>query len=1258
MKKMVCVNKVIVFFSLVIALMNTPFFAEELPPGPLAILVVTKAADTNDGVCDGDCSLREAIAAASPNDTITFDASLSGATIPLSSQLVLSKNVTIDGSALPLQVSISGQNAVGVFYIDAGVTAALNGLTITRGKSTSGAGIYSNQGTVTVTDCTLSWNTVTISGGGIFNFSGTLTVANSTLWENDAYDYNGGNYRGSGGAIYNFGTMTMANSTLWQNFAISGGGICNEGLLTIVNSTLSKNDSYYSGAGILNLVPGTLNYSNTIIGNGICCIECFNSGTLGTNINNLVEDGTCAAAFSGDPAVGGLRDNGGPTMTCALLEGSRAIDSGSDPVCAAAPAGGADQRGVARPQVWHCDIGAYEYCPKDITAFAFASPPAVGTFNGTNIYVVVPFGTDVTTLVPTITHTGISVNPGNGVAQDFTNNVIYTVTGVDGSTKLYAVIVTVACGAPAIVTNANDSGLGSLRHAIDGVCAGGTITFSGDFTIPLASELIIGKNMTIDGAGNFVTISGNNAVRVFSVNTGVTAALSNLTIENGNAGGGNGGGILNPSGAALTVTNSTFTGCFSYLGGGIYNEGALTVANSTFSGNTTTDGGGICSNAPGTLNVTNSTFSGNRATWEGGSIFNTGAFTYANCILANSTVDSGGVECWTNVVPVSANNLIEDGSCVAAIIADPNLGPLANNGGYTQTMALLPGSPAIDAGSDAVCGASPVGGKDQRGITRPQGAHCDIGAYELTAQTGPVYVVNDNSDTDDGVCDYAPAGDCTLREALNAATAHPGSDTISFAPALSGQTIILGSTLTIDSDVTIDGSGQPITLSGNNAVRVFSVNTGVTAALSDLTVANGNAGGGNGGGILNPSGAALTVTNSTFTGCFSYLGGGIYNEGALTVANSTFSGNTTTDGGGICSNAPGTLNVANSTFSGNRAYWEGGSIFNTGAFTYSNCILANSTVDSGGVECWTNVVPVSTNNLIEDGSCYAAIMADPLLGPLGNYGGPTQTFPLLPGSVAINSGSSSYPALDQRGRSRVGACDIGAFESQGFVLSKSGGDNQTTFVNTAFSNQLSVSVLANGAGEPVDGGKITFTPPGGGASALISSNPVVIAAGTASVTATANGKIGSYNVTAGGNGINPGVLFGLTNLTFQPPPVGDGTLSTSMAAFSRNASIPDQIDVTYDAAHCLAEKAVILYGNLGNFSDYQGCADNDAGNDGTASFDSSGLNNVWFNIIWTNGTTGGHPGYGFDGVGQMARTWTMGTLCGMTGDNHGQATCP
>jgi CSLREA domain-containing protein len=200
------------------------------------------------------------------------------------------------------------------------------------------------------------------------------------------------------------------------------------------------------------------------------------------------------------------------------------------------------------------------------------------------------------------------------------------------------------------------------------------------------------------------------------------------------------GGILNWPPGTLIVTNSTFlsntANTYPGNGGGILNNGRLTVTNSTFSGNTAMwHGGGIYNDTYGTLTVTNSTFSGNHAS-RGGGIYNSSILTLSNSILANTASDNS--DCYNYYGTVSgSHNLIETDASgnyacgtTTPIHSDPNLGPLANNGGPTQTFALLPSSLAIDAGNDAICAASPMNNTSQNGVTRPQGIHCDIGSFE------------------------------------------------------------------------------------------------------------------------------------------------------------------------------------------------------------------------------------------------------------------------------------------------------------------------------------------------------------------------------------------------------------------------------------------------------------------------------------------------------------------------------------------------
>jgi hypothetical protein len=146
---------------------------------------------------------------------------------------------------------------------------------------------------------------------------------------------------------------------------MSGGGITAAGTSTLLNTTISGNIALAAG-GIYNGVGATLNYSNTIIANSDAPEECFNNGAIGTHAGNLVEDGTCLAELSGDPALGLLGDHGGLTQTHVPLPGSPAIDAGNAAACANLSISGVDQR--ERPRNFDgdhdgtagCDIGAHE----------------------------------------------------------------------------------------------------------------------------------------------------------------------------------------------------------------------------------------------------------------------------------------------------------------------------------------------------------------------------------------------------------------------------------------------------------------------------------------------------------------------------------------------------------------------------------------------------------------------------------------------------------------------------------------------------------------------------------------------------------------------------------------------------------------------------------------------------------------------------------------------------------------------------------
>jgi len=287
------------------------------------------------------------------------------------------------------------------------------------------------------------------------------------------------------------------------------------------------------------------------------------------------------------------------------------------------------------------------------------------------------------------------------------------------------------------VNNSTFSGNSAIRgggiHSVFGTLTVSNSTFSGNSTGAFVGN---GGGITLDGGTltvNNSTFSGNSANVGGSIYNSDFGAVevSNSTFS-GNDAFASGGGIWNNYDGALTVSNSTFSGNSANSGGGIYNGngGTVSVSNSTFSANSARfggDGGGIF-NRNGTLNVSNSTFYDNTAGGGlGGAIGNHAAVTLQNTIVANSLT---GNNCYGTITDGGGNLSYPDTTC-PGINSNPVLGPLQNNGGPTHTMALGPGSAALDAANDAICAAPPVNNLDQRGIGRPQGPHCDIGAYEV-----------------------------------------------------------------------------------------------------------------------------------------------------------------------------------------------------------------------------------------------------------------------------------------------------------------------------------------------------------------------------------------------------------------------------------------------------------------------------------------------------------------------------------------------
>ena len=221
---------------------------------------------------------------------------------------------------------------------------------------------------------------------------------------------------------------------------------------------------------------------------------------------------------------------------------------------------------------------------------------------------------------------------------------------------------------------------------------------------------------------------------------------------------------------------------------------------------------------------------------------------------------------------------------------------------------------------------------DQRGKSRPAPGQnaCDIGAFELYPSNITVNNLTDPLSTSGN-------GFCTLREAINNANsasdssagdcaAGTGDDSISFSVTGGAGAVSINSPLPVQKTVTIDGTGENITIDGHNAYQILQVQPGAALTLNSLTIANGFVDGGNGGAVENAG--TLTITNSTVTGNSSLYangtggyGGAIDNEGdaTLTVGNSTFSSNSTSFGGGGIAGGFGAVTISDSTFTKNSA---------------------------------------------------------------------------------------------------------------------------------------------------------------------------------------------------------------------------------------------------------------------------------------------------------------------------------------------------
>ena len=1057
-----------------------------------ADLVVSTDTDVVDNdFSSGEFSLREAILVANSRvgeDTVTFSPELAGSTITLTQgELELRSSLAIEGLGAD-ELTISGGGASRVFAElgNGQRTITMSDLTIADGKATAGSGgggaFFSNGGDITFQRVVMTNNDTTGgNGSAIVMAFGTLEIIDSAVVNN----------RGTG-----VGTLRLQdNTTTITNTTISGNatrGIslfnpsANPDRLSLANVTIADNSN--EGIEVVAFASTTmLEYQNTLLANnggqGSIDARGNENGLPGLAIvslgHNLLDD-TPAGDAAHDAAVGDLRDtdamlapladNGGPTPTHALLEGSPAINAGNNALAIDADGNPLtfDQRGEAFDRIVgsHVDVGAFE------------ADERPGLFVTTNLDVV-DSRDGLTSLREAILFADSL--PGEDTITFDPSLSGSTIRLIEGSLELSSSITIQGLGADELTV----SGDNQFR------------VFTEVSTNPIAvtiTDLTIADGFTPPGLGASAFL-GNRSNATFR-----------RVVMTGNASRGN-GSTLHIREGTLEIQDSAIVDNLGAAAGAIrLLDSDTTIVNTTISGNAT---GGIVVFNFGSdedrlslrnVTIANNLFGGVEAVASGSS---TTFLEYQNTLFANNgsrgSIKAQGSEIGLQGLSIVSrgHNLLDDTPTGDAAHdaasgdlrnTDAMLAPLADNGGPTPTHALLSDSPAIDAGNNALAVDADSNSLvfDQRGegFSRLVGSTVDIGAFEADELRS--FVVTTDLDTVD-----SRDGLTSLREAIDFANSFVGEDTITFDEILAGSTITLTQgELELRSSLAIEGLGaDELTISGGGASRVFAElgNGQRTITMSDLTIADGKAtAGSGGGGAFFSNGGDITfqrvvMTNNDTTGgngsaivmAFGTLeiidsavvnnrGTGVgtlrLQDNTTTITNTTISGNATR---GISlfnpSANPDRLSLANVTIADNSN--EGIEVVafaSTTMLEYQNTLLANNggqgSIDARGNENGLPGLAIVSlgHNLLDDtpagDAAHDAAVGDlrdtdAMLAPLADNGGPTPTHALLEGSPAINAGNNALAidvdgnplTFDQRGEAFVrfldGTVDIGAFES-------------------------------------------------------------------------------------------------------------------------------------------------------------------------------------------------------------------------------------
>ena len=493
----------------------------------------------------------------------------------------------------------------------------------------------------------------------------------------------------------------------------------------------------------------------------------------------------------------------------------------------------------------------------------------------------------------------------------------------------------------------------------------------------------------------------------------------------------------------------------------------------------------------------------------------------------------------------------------------------------------------------------------------------------------------------------------SLRWAVEQANTTSGADSITFDPTVfsTPQTITLTTGQLELNDISgatsITAPAAGVTINAQGLSRIFQIDASVTASISGVAITGGSSynGGGlanygtvtltqctvsgnsatnNGAGLFTDGFGTTTLTNCTVSDNSGYQGAVFNASGTTVLTNTTVSGNSASFGAGVYTQANGTTALTDCTVSGNSASAIGDGVYTKGgSTTLINCTVSGNS-GFGDVYSYNGTTTTLTNTIVGDleGSASGShnlisgnsgglvngvdgnivgVASD--LAPLGFYGGTGETMPLLPGSPAINAGTSGagIPTTDERGLSRFGAVDIGAFESQGFNFAiVPGSTPQTANIGTTFAHPLALTVTANNPIEPVDGAVVSFIahPAANGATAMfIGSSSGIVTNGQVSVTVAPNNALGHYTVTSAIPGFsgsfsltNAGTPFSslAVNTTSDALLPGAGLLSLREAVAFANTDSKPTSSITFDKTAFKTAKTITLTGGALDLNDTTG----------------------------------------------------------------------